>query len=873
MFDIYIRLCSDYCKINRSKSVLYKICLILFLATSTWADTDKYRIVWQSKPESEATVIWNQISGMNPKIYYSTLDHGQNTGNYENSKSPDSTLSYKGMSNQFVNLNGLQADTNYYFVIADSQGVSERMYFRTAAATKQPFKFIQGGDSRNNRGVRQDGNMLVAKLRPLFVSFGGDMISSGTDSEWQNWFDDWQLTIASDGRVTPIVPVRGNHESSNHIPKLFGISNYDAYYKISINDNLFCQYLLNSEINTSGAQKTWLSTDLASNYSNVTFLSASYHKPMRPHVSSKSEGNHVYDAWAQLFYDYRFDVLAENDSHCVKRTTAVKPSSESGSDEGFIAASDGYVKIGEGCWGAPLRSADDPKNWTLDLGSFNSFDLLHVYTDKIEVRTIKFANQLNVGSLSELDDVFELPANLNIWQANGGAVQTVLPKNRTGVNPVNYVAFEFGSEWKYYDEVNAPPAAWKDIGFDDSSWQTGNGQLGYGDGDESTVLDYGGDSSNKTITYYFRKNFSLSSVNNETSMKFNILYDDAAIVYVNGQEVQRINMPTGTVTHTTTAASTASDNSQANVVIAASFLSAGVNTICVEVHNRSKTSSDISFDGGLTSNQDNIGSAVQIVSEKGSFNIQQPDSNTWHSVTLSKTYQDPVIIFSALTTNGGQAAHTRVRNVSGNSFEWQIEEWDYLDGYHIAEKVDYVVIEAGTYNLPDGRKFEAGNIVAGDSYTSHTFNSAFQSAPVVVSQLASDQDSTAAAVRLNNINSTSFDLKLQSEEIKGKVHGDEIVSYIAVESANYAGTQLLEAGATGISVDHNWFSLQFTGTYQNAPSVFASFQTTRGGDTSDLRIQSLSNTGVQVKVHEEQSKDTETNHTKEKLGYILFNLD
>lgn len=848
------------------------ICVYLLLIPLTWADTGRYRIVWENTPESEALIIWDQFSGTNPKIHYSILDHGQNTANYENSKSPDSSLSFKSMSNQFAKISGLQADTNYYFVISDSQGVSERMYFRTAAATKKPFKFIQGGDSRNNRGARQDGNLLVAKLRPLFVSFGGDMINSGSDSEWQNWFDDWQLTIADDGRVTPIVPIRGNHESSDHIPNLFGITNSEVYYKISVNDNLFCQYLLNSEINTFGTQKTWLNTELENSFSSITFLSASYHKPMRPHVSSKSEGNHVYDAWAQLFYDYKFDILAENDSHCVKRTVAVKPSSAAGSDEGFIAASDGFIKIGEGTWGAPLRSADDAKNWTLDSGSFNSFDLLHVYTDKIEVRTIKFENQSSVGSLSELDDVFELPANLNVWQANGGAVQTVLPKNRTGVNPVNYVAFEFGSEWKYYDEISAPPANWKDVNFDDTTWQSGKGQFGYGDGDENTVLDYGGDSSNKTISYYFRKNFSLSSVNDESEMRFDILYDDAAIVYVNGQEVKRINMPTGTITHTTTAASSASDNSLATVVIASSLLSAGDNTLCVEVHNRSKTSSDISFDGGLTSNQDNIGSKVQLISEKGSFNIQQPDSATWHYVSLNKTYQNPVVIFSALTTNGGQAAHIRVRNASGNSFEWKIEEWDYLDGYHIAESVDYIVLEAGTYNLPDGSKFEAGSVAASDSYTTHAFKSAFQSTPVVVTQLASAQDLTAAAVRLNNINSSSFDLKLQSEEAKGKVHGDEIVSYIAVQNANYAAAQLLEAGSTGISVDHNWFNLQFSGNYQAAPSVFASFQTTRGGDTLDLRIQSLTSTGVQVKVHEEQSKDTETNHTKEKLGYILFNL-
>ena len=266
-------------------------------------------------------------------------------------------------------------------------------------------------------------------------------------------------------------------------------------------------------------------------------------------------------------------------------------------------------------------------------------------------------------------------------------------------------------------------------------------------------------------------------------------------------------------------------------------------------------------------------SELKVISEKGSFNIVQADRNTWNSVTLSQNYENPVVIFSPLTTNGGQPAHIRVKNVLGNSFEWQIEEWDYLDGYHIAEKVDYIVLEAGTYTLPDGRKFVAGNVVAQDSYTSHSLGSSFQSIPVVVTQLASAQDSTPGTVRLNNIQLNSFDVKLQSEETKGKVHGDEIVSYIAVETGAYSDAGLLEAGATGIEVNHNWFNIQFTGTYTETPSFFASFQTTRGGDTADLRIQSLTNSEVDVKVHEEQSKDSETKHTNEKLGYILFNLN
>jgi len=283
--------------------------LLSLLSTLSFAATQRYRVVWEDKPHNEAKIVFELVSGSNPVVHYGKLDHGQNAALYPSTATPYSTLYYKSMDNQFVKLSNLDPDTNYYFVIKDSNSTSQRFFFRTAPNVKKPFKYIQGGDSRNNRDVRQDGNVIVSKLRPLFVSFGGDMTDSGSTSEWQNWFDDWQLTIAADGRITPIVPARGNHESSNHVPNLFGVANNDVYFKTPIAGGLFCQYTLNSEIDQFGAQKAWLESDLQATSGQYDFLSASYHKPMRPHVSSKSEGDSEYNAWASVFWDHRFDLI------------------------------------------------------------------------------------------------------------------------------------------------------------------------------------------------------------------------------------------------------------------------------------------------------------------------------------------------------------------------------------------------------------------------------------------------------------------------------------------------------------------------------------------------------------------------------------
>src|SRR5206468_4980294 len=83
-----------------------------------------------------------------------------------------------------------------------------------------------------------------------------------------------------------------------------------------------------------------------------------------------------------------------------------------------------------------------------------------------------------------------------------------------------------GSVWKYLDNGTNQGTAWRATAFDDSSWKSGAAQLGYGDGDETTVVGYGGNANNKYVTTYFRKSFSVSSPSSITALNLRILRDD-----------------------------------------------------------------------------------------------------------------------------------------------------------------------------------------------------------------------------------------------------------------------------------------------------------------------------------------------------------
>ncbi|HEX2608007.1 MAG TPA: hypothetical protein VHK91_11530, partial [Flavisolibacter sp.] len=106
------------------------------------------------------------------------------------------------------------------------------------------------------------------------------------------------------------------------------------------------------------------------------------------------------------------------------------------------------------------------------------------------------------------------------------------------VPPAATTYIPYGASWKYLDD-NTRPAGWETTGFADGTWASGNAELGYGDGDEATVISYGGVATNKYITALFRKSVTIPTPSSHVNFKLDIEYDDGFIVYVNGVEVGR----------------------------------------------------------------------------------------------------------------------------------------------------------------------------------------------------------------------------------------------------------------------------------------------------------------------------------------------
>lgn len=94
--------------------------------------------------------------------------------------------------------------------------------------------------------------------------------------------------------------------------------------------------------------------------------------------------------------------------------------------------------------------------------------------------------------------------------------------------------------WQYLPATSAPPSGWNQPVFDASSWQTGPGGIGYGDGDDATIIP-------AINSVYLLRTFQVNSLNDILECHLDVDYDDGFVAYLNGIEIARSSNVTETI--------------------------------------------------------------------------------------------------------------------------------------------------------------------------------------------------------------------------------------------------------------------------------------------------------------------------------------
>ena len=157
-----------------------------------------------------------------------------------------------------------------------------------------------------------------------------------------------------------------------------------------------------------------------------------------------------------------------------------------------------------------------------------------------------------------------------------------------------------GSTWRFLDDGSNQGIAWRTFDFDDQHWSVGQAQFGYGEHDERTKIRFGNDSDDKTITTYLRKSFQFEDITQIQSLNLTVLYDDGIAVFLNGTAVLHSNLATGAPFSERAAASNSDlENIWLEYALNPGALRNGRNVLAIELHRRSQSEKDLSFDTQL----------------------------------------------------------------------------------------------------------------------------------------------------------------------------------------------------------------------------------------------------------------------------------
>ncbi|MBA2321392.1 MAG: CotH kinase family protein, partial [Deltaproteobacteria bacterium] len=194
---------------------------------------------------------------------------------------------------------------------------------------------------------------------------------------------------------------------------------------------------------------------------------------------------------------------------------------------------------------------------------------------------------------NQLDEtVYTGPAGLELR----GRSSIAFPKKQYSVELREYSELPVwpGSTWRYNADGVDLGTAWRESSYDDASWASAPGQIGYGTPYlGSTISPAPG-----AVTTYFRYEFSPHSIPDIETLRVGVLRNDGVAVYLNGEEILRDNLPNN-ASYDTLAEETinfAQEILWITAEVDKTLLLDGTNVLAVEMHQVDPASPDMRFD-------------------------------------------------------------------------------------------------------------------------------------------------------------------------------------------------------------------------------------------------------------------------------------
>jgi hypothetical protein len=241
-------------------------------------------------------------------------------------------------------------------------------------------------------------------------------------------------------------------------------------------------------------------------------------------------------------------------------------------------------------------------------------------------------------------------------------------KDRSEIN-FSRTLINQGDEFKYLIPNSEPNSNWNTSNFDDSNWSSGNSGFGYNDGDDATIISTG------TQSIYLRKTFTISDLDNISSLILDLDYDDAFVAYINGNEVARANIigtppayNSGTITDHEAQIYSGGQPERFLISDYISYLNEGENTLSIQAHNISSNSSDftiIPFLSAVFSNVNSSGIVPPAILNLTTTNFHTNFKISSNSETLTLINESGTIVSQITAENLPQNTSIGTSIISG----------------------------------------------------------------------------------------------------------------------------------------------------------------------------------------------------------------
>ena len=562
------------------------------------ATENSIRIVWRTEREITPVVRYGKdpanlaLLSKPGNIVTRTTDKGQSGGPPPLHSAPDGTRQFE------ATISGLEPESAYHYAIFDGdkrltpEDSSYRFKTHPVPGTPSPLYFWVVGDSGTG-GVNQakvhtamrDYNKAQNKQLDLYIHVGDMAYGSGTDTQFsERFFRMYEPTL----RNTVCWAAMGNHEGKTSKGKDGSGPFYDAYicpttgeagglpsgkeayYSFDFGSVHFV--VLDShdlDRRPGGAMAQWLKADIEK--TKAEWLIAYFHHPpytkgshdsdkesqlieMREHIMPILEGGGVDIVFTGHSHIYERSMLINGAYATPTTAKGVILDDGDGDPDGDgpylkskgLVPHNGTVQVVAGHGGTNVsRKGTMPimRRILVENGSV----LVSVKGNTLSATMLNLNATVRDSFAIKKEGSIEHSPIENPWQpqakkkAKKPQPKKVLKAGKP-LPPVTQRIIDHGAQWSYLAGGNHPPKNWTTLNFNQSSWQQGAAGFGFGDKDDRTEL---AGMKDKYRSVYIRRAFKLPPAADPAKIGLAVSYDDAFIAYINGREIFRVGVDSG----------------------------------------------------------------------------------------------------------------------------------------------------------------------------------------------------------------------------------------------------------------------------------------------------------------------------------------